>query len=120
MNQEVRDQIGYAYGLMSLHARYRPAALGDGLGNIYLSPRHLDINKEIEAYAREWWAAEDERRFWIGCCKFATRPATILTVEAARSLCGCQEDLAAQLLVMAKQELLRAARVRPQHPHEGS
>jgi len=71
MNQEVRDQIGYAYGLMSLHARYRPAALGDGLGNIYLSPRHLDINKEIEAYAREWWAAEDERRFWMSAKEIA-------------------------------------------------
>jgi hypothetical protein len=106
MNESTR-QIAAAYRRMAAEARYRPAAPSDGLGGITVPVEQLDLDAEAIRYARNWWAEEDERRFWIGCCHWPTRPATIFAIEAARLLCAGDGhgDHAHQLLRMAAAEL---------------
>jgi hypothetical protein len=52
-------------------------------------------------------AEEDDGRFVIGCSNFTTNRALIWTIEAARNLCGGQDDVALTLLKMAIDEVKR-------------
>ncbi len=99
------DQIGCAYRRMAAKARYRPAAPSDGLGNITVPVEELVLDDEAERYARHWTSEENEGAFYIGCCNYSTRPATIFAIEAARLLCGGADDVARDLLRMALDDL---------------
>jgi len=98
---EIIDQVQVAYRRMAKEARYRPAAPGDGLGNI-TGP--LNLSREAKEYTRWWWEEEEDQRFNIGCCHHPYRPAMIFTIEAARLMCAgdfVRDGLIADLLKMA-------------------
>ena len=80
---------------MAGEARYRPAAPNDGMGNITMPIEELLMDEEAESYAKGWTEQEDDRVFRIGVCNYPTRPATIFAIEAARSLCGGADGVAA-------------------------
>lgn len=110
MNSKSR-RFAEAYKLMAEEARYRPAAPGDGLGNVSLTkeeaadPKRLD--QEAERYALAFDKEEDTDHFHIGCADFDTNRAFVFTIEAARALAsGCDGDaLALRLLKMAIREV---------------
>jgi hypothetical protein len=102
MVYEVAEQLDRAYRRMAEQARYWPGAESDGFGNI-TGP--LDIEAEIGVYASGWWAEEDSLRFYIGCCNFSTREATVYLIEAARALCGADDGLARRLVRLAAESL---------------
>lgn len=102
---EIVAQLEAAYRRMAREGRYRPAAPSDGFGGIAIPPEELDLDAEAREYAAEWWAAEDAQEFWVGCCNFPTRPATVFAVEAARLLCGANDDAARRMLRLALREL---------------
>lgn len=104
------EQIADTYRRMANEALYRPAAPDDGLGNITVPLESLDLNVEADAYARRWWAQEDECEFRVGCCNYPTRAATIFAVEAARLMCGANDAAALRLLRMAVAEVERHGR----------
>ena len=97
------EQIIRAYKKMSKF--YRPMAPSDGFGNITVPVEDLDLDQEALEYAKKWDEEEDKMEFHIGCCDFPTRPATIYAVEAARLLCGAENDTARKLLQLALNEL---------------
>jgi hypothetical protein len=107
----VYQQITDAYramGTMSPKA-YRPMAPSDGMGHITAHEAELDLNNEAHRYAAQWWADEDRHTFWVGCCNYPTRAATIYAVEAARLMCGAApKKLIAALLGMALDALRRS------------
>lgn len=105
LRQNTFTQISDAYRAMARHAKYRPAAPSDGMGNITVPRDQLDMEHECRGYARRWAEEEDTQTFRIGCCNFPTRPATIYTVEAARLMCGVADEEALRLLKMAVAEL---------------
>ncbi len=105
MNDRVSKQIKDAYRQMAERAHYRPAAPSDGMGNVTVAAEALNLEAEAEAYAQGWQQTEETHAFWVGCCNYPTRPATIYAVEAARSMCGCGDDVALRLLRMAVTEL---------------
>jgi hypothetical protein len=110
MGEHPFRQISSAYCAMAREAKYRPAAPSDGFGNIAVPEEELNINKEVSDYTKSWWQQEDDCKFWIGCCDFRTRPATIYAVEAARQMCGglSGNKTALKLLRMAVKELSTA------------
>lgn len=99
--QKTAEQLGHTYRQMAEVARYRPAAPSDGCGNITVPLAELDLDSECLTYARRWVQEEDKRSFWVGCCCFPTRPATVYAIEAARNLCGAEPKVARRLLQMA-------------------
>jgi hypothetical protein len=107
LHRGVAEQIAGAYRLMASKCRYRPAAPSDGFGNITVPTADLDMDAECLDYARRWWQEEDDLRFFVGCCNFSTRPATIFAIEAARSMCTGSDgdELARKLLQMALDSL---------------
>lgn len=105
MPPEVLAQLEAAYRRMVEKGRYRPAAPSDGLGNITVPLAELDLDAEAREYAGEWWKQEDALNFFVGCCNFPTRPATVYAIEAARLLCGAQDDTARRMLELALGEL---------------
>jgi|SRR5579864_6768951 len=106
---EIQEQIITAYKAMAKKAKYRPAATSDGCGNITVPPEQLNIHKEAEKYAVDWWKEEDACKYHVGTCSFSARIATIFAVEAARLMCGGPSGYpyASKLLDMAVQELKR-------------
>lgn len=103
--RNVAEQIDEAYRRMADEAHYRPSAPSDGFGNIPFPKAELDLEAEVRDYARRWWGEEQALDFFIGCCDFPTRPATIYAVEAARLMCGANPETAATLLRMALEDL---------------
>ena len=99
------DQIKEAYCRMAKEALYRPEASGDGMGNITVPLERLNLENEAHNYSQGCWRQEDSLRFWVGCCNFETRPATIFAVEAARCLCSAADEVALKLLKMAVADL---------------
>ncbi len=105
-----RDRIAEAYIAMARQAKYRPAAPGDGVGNVDLSADELRddglLGKEAERYADSFIAEENTRQFFIGCTKLSTSRATVYAIEAARCMCGAaNKDLILKLLRMASEEI---------------
>lgn len=80
-----REQLEETYRRMTKKARYYPAAPSDGVGNII---GEIDVEAEAEKYAEHWWTEESSFDFFVGCCNFRTRPATVFAIEAARQMCG--------------------------------
>ena len=105
MNQEIINQIANAYKRMASQARYRPAAPGDGMGNIIFPVQELDIEQEQYDYIKSWWATEDSGTYPAGVPDFTYRPALIFIIEAARNLNGMSPDVARKLLTMAIQQI---------------
>jgi hypothetical protein len=105
MRPNTHEQIKATYRRIAQEARYRPTAPSDGLGNITIPFEDLDLEEEAETYAQRWTDEEDARRYSIGTCNYSTRPATIFAVEAARCLCGVNDDAGLALLRMAVAEL---------------
>src|SRR5882672_920907 len=72
--------------------KYRPAAPGDGMGGISLSSDEYKdqdrLHREAVDYAMRFSQEEDGHTFNIGCSNFTTNRAFVLTIEAARLLCG--------------------------------
>ena len=110
MNSNVFEQISSAYKPMASKAKYRPSAPSDGLGNIPVPEKELNLEREFQQYAHRWWGDEDKCSFLIGCCDFKTRRPTIYAVEAARLMCGGRSgnSYALKLLKMAVKELEEA------------
>jgi hypothetical protein len=104
-----RDRIIEAYLQMAQEAHYRPAAPSDGLGNIQLSAEELRngkrLSEEAAMYADEFIRDANGSEFNIGIPNWRTNRALVYTVEAARSLCGAQDELALNLLKMAVAEV---------------
>lgn len=99
-----------AYLMMAIRAKYRPAAPGDGLGDIYLTDDELAdpgrLLDEALKYAVRFDKEEDGLSFCIGCSEFSTNRAFVLSIEAARLLCsGFAGPLALRLLRMAIKEV---------------
>ena len=67
----------------------------------------MDLEREARDYARRWWKEEDNLKFFVGCCDFDTRPATIFAIEAARNMCAgvLGSRVALRLLKMAVKQL---------------
>lgn len=108
LTPEVAEQLHAAYRAMA-QARYRPAAPGDGCGNITVPLEDLDLEDEARRYAEAWWTEEDDMSFTIGCAHYPTRRALVYCVEAARLLCAGRDGMpwAAKLLRLAIRELAR-------------
>jgi hypothetical protein len=110
------ERISQAYLRMAREARYRPAAPGDGFGNIHLSAEDLNdrhiLATEAREYADQFIREEDRRQFFIGCSKWSTNRALVFTIEAARNLCsgGIAAELALRLLRMAIDEVTNETR----------
>lgn len=105
MNHATQQQVVHTYARMAREAKYRPAAPGDGLGNITVPVAELDLKQEAEAYAEAWGREEQSMDFFLGCPSFGDRPALVFIVEAARLLNGVERKGAAHLLRMALAEL---------------
>jgi hypothetical protein len=101
------EQIRMAYKAMATKIKYRPSAPSDGLGNVAVPEEELNMEREAAKYAARWWKSEDDRTFFIGCCDYRTRPASIFAIEAARLMCsgGSGNPYALKLLKMAVKEL---------------
>jgi hypothetical protein len=104
MHQSITQLLG-AYLKMAEEAQYRPAAPSDGFGNITVPLEELDLDAEARKYAARWWAEEDEMTFWLGCCDYKSRPATVYAVEAARCMNGGDQTTAKRLLQLAVDSL---------------
>ena len=99
-------RIVEAYKAMADEARYRPAAPGDGCGSVSLSKEECRdqelLHEEARRYARRFIETEnDGGEFRIGVSNYDTNRALVYVIEAARSLCGAQDDLARDLIKMA-------------------
>src|SRR6267378_4893128 len=103
---DILTQVSAGYRLMAMEAFYRPAAPGDGCGNITL-PDQLNLEKEAADYAEHWNQEERKHIFRIGCCNYVTRSATIFAIEAARCMCAGNRGnkRALKLLELAVQDL---------------
>lgn len=103
--ESAHERVKDAYFSMAKKARYRPAAPGNGFGDVNLSDEQLAdkgiLDKEAEEYAIEFQKEEDSWKFNIGLSNFRTNRAFVYTIEAARALAGASDKLARELLVMA-------------------
>jgi hypothetical protein len=97
--------------LMIAGIKYRPAASGDVMGSILLSPAELRDQKrpyqEAVESALRFNREEDGRAFQIGCSDFRTCRAFVLSIEAARLLTSGGDGglWAARLLKLAIKEI---------------
>lgn len=98
-------QIVDTYRRMATEARYRPAVASEEMDDVTAPRDQLDLEQEARTYARQWGVEENSRQFHLGVCNYATRPATILAIEAARNMCGGEDELALELLQMAVLEI---------------
>jgi hypothetical protein len=105
-------RFAQAYLMMATEALYRPAAPGDGMGSVNLSEEELIdhdlLLREAVDYATRFHEQEDTLKFNIGISNYITNRAFVFTIEAARSLAGGNDGLAAKLLEMAMQDVERA------------
>jgi len=114
---KVEAQIKSAYRRMSTEAKYRPSAPSDGFGNITAPIERLDLEAEAGKYVDQWWNEEDNWEFFIGCCDFRTRSATIFAIEAARLMCGgFSVGAALKLISMAAGELKNVLSIETKTP----
>ena len=109
------ERFAEAYLEMAKRARYRPAAPGDGFGNVSLSTEDLRdterLMREAKEYAVRFLEADDAGIHRLGVSNYSTNRALVYVVEAARALCGgSQDDLASELLQMAIDEIKKKHR----------
>jgi hypothetical protein len=110
MDIETANQLASAYRRMAEGAKYRPEAPSDGFGHI-VGP--LNLKREEADFAFRFAREEDRGRFDVGYPGFSARPALVFLVEAARTLCGCDYEVAARLARMAARDLDKLARDHP-------
>jgi hypothetical protein len=105
MNAHLLREFHGAY--LRMAPFYRPAAPGDGMGHVHLTPEQCRdgprLYREAYDYAAELVAEDDTRIFHIGCCDYRTAKAFMWTIEAARVLASGDEGsgTAMRLLAMA-------------------
>jgi hypothetical protein len=116
MTKSDHQRILSTYRTMATVARYRPAAPSDGFGNITVPEKELNLDREADRYAAQWWEQEKSQKFTIGVCYSDTRPALIYAIEAARELCGGENRIAAKLLKLAESELRNVKKSRKKDP----
>jgi hypothetical protein len=94
---------------MMAKAKYRPAAPGDGMGNISLSEEELKdhdrLLREAVHYANRFHEEEDTLKFHIGITNYSTNRAFVFAIEAARLLAGSGDATALRMLKMAIKEI---------------
>lgn len=96
------ERIQQAYLEMAHQAKFRP---------LWISPPPLkdsnQLQREAEKYADGFFDPDDSRSFTIGVPNYPTNRAFVYTIEAARLLCGDNDDnlFAKKLLQMALAEL---------------
>jgi hypothetical protein len=82
------------------------------MGNVNLTEEELMdhdlLLREAVEYAMRFWDEEDSLKFRIGLSDYVTNRAFVFTIEAARSLAGANQNLAAKLPEMAAQDVERA------------
>jgi hypothetical protein len=109
MNEWRFDRYRTAYHEMWKHARYRPAAPGDGFGSIDLTDEEFRDPARLEEEARKYAASflhqDDAMEYPMGCPDGRGNRAFCYTIEAARVLCAARPELAKSLLQMALDEI---------------
>jgi hypothetical protein len=80
------ERYAEAYVMMA-DLGYRPAAPGDGYGNITVPTPELETSIEAREYARHFAAEEDGGHYAAGCTDYRFSRAAILALEAFR-LCN--------------------------------
>lgn len=105
-------RIREAYLNMATEGRYRPQAPGDGMGSVDLNEEELAdpalLDQEASEYAARFIKAEDAGQFDIGISNYQTNRALVYVIEAAKSLCGGQNQVSLRLLEMAIKEIKEA------------
>jgi len=101
------------YRLMASEARYRPAAPSDGLGNITVPIDQLDLDEEARRYALRHLTEESGQNYWIGLTGGSDVGTQPLIIEAARSLCAGEYELARKLLELALERIPAKTPPRP-------
>ena len=95
-----------AYLEMAYKANYRPAAPGDGFGNIALTAEQVAERPRLELealeYVRDFVKEEDEHVFNIGCSNYKTNRAFVWVIEAARELAGGADETALNRMAIAE------------------
>lgn len=99
------DNLTSTYKRMARVARYRPGAPSDGMGNIVVPIKDLDIKSESREFVTDYMSEENTGTFDIGYANFEDRPTLMLTVEAARAICGGNLTLVARLLRLALEDV---------------
>jgi hypothetical protein len=106
------ERFAEAYLEMAKRAKYRPAAPGDGMGNVSLSDEEARdpdrLMREAKEYAARFLEADNATKHSIGVSNYTTNRALVYVIEAARSLCGAADSLALDLLQMAIDEIKRS------------
>lgn len=110
-----RERFEQAYLMMARVARYRPEAPGNGFGDVTLSKEQiadvLRLKMEAASYAKQFISGA-EMSYFVGVPNYETNRALVFVIEAARCLCGVQDDVAAKLLKMALAEIKPVKRKR--------
>jgi hypothetical protein len=103
-----KERIIEAYGLMIRKLKYRAVAPCDELGLRWLTEERLA--EEAKEYANRFSEAEEPGCFSIGVSTWSSlSPIMVYVIEAARSLCGDDNNLrfAIKLLALAQEEAQR-------------
>jgi hypothetical protein len=105
-------RVREAYLNMATEGRYRPQAPGDGMGSVDLNDEELAdaarLDQEASEYAAGFIRDEDAGQFNIGTSNYQTNRALVYVIEAAKSLCGGQNQVSLRLLKMAIKEINEA------------
>jgi hypothetical protein len=113
MDQPKHRRIAEAYRQMAETALYRPQAPGHFMGHVVLSEeKYLDpkvLQEEAAKYASNFMQDERTCSFFIGNSGYEANRALVYLVEAARTLCTRDYELATTLLKMAAVEVESAA-----------
>lgn len=99
-------QYAQAYARMATEANYRPGAPSDGIGHVTVPSDRLEpLHREALRYGQRFAEEEETHQFHVGCPDGHDAAALMFIIEAARQMCGCQQDLAVQLLRMAADDI---------------
>lgn len=77
------DRFASAYRMLA-DLGYRPAAPGDGYGNIVVPLEELDLDAEAESYAHRFMAEEDTHCYRAGVTHYSFNRVAVLVLEALR------------------------------------
>jgi hypothetical protein len=109
MDQPKHRRIAEAYRQMAETALYRPQAPSDLMGHVLLSAeKYLDpkvLHDEAAKYASNFMQDERTCSFFIGNSGYEANRALVYLVEAARTLCTRNYELATTLVKMAAIEV---------------
>ena len=116
MNKTEFERIVEAYKEVASKTGYRRMYGGDGLD--LDEPKILE--REAQQYAKEFMKQEDDLLFHIGVSNWSTNRALVYVIEAARALCGADNERANTLLKMATDEMKSVYKPMPKRKDEGT